>query len=132
MVDRELVEKQPASSFPDISSVRGTVTIPGVDAVRLQTLDLARHVAVDPDEKRYVVATYDDHKTGSGFVTAVYPQQSNYLTLIRLIVYQIASSTVEEAIQKHVELVTVIQQGKLPEFLEAHNAHAHNAHRAGK
>ena len=127
MVDRELVEKQPVSSLPDISSIRGTVTIPGVDAVRLQTLDLARHVAVGPDEKRYVVATYDDRRTGNGFVTAVYPQQGNYLTLIRLMVYQIASGTVEEALQKHVELVRTIQQGKLQELLEAHNAH-----RAGK
>jgi hypothetical protein len=121
MVDRELVEKQPASSLPDISSVRGTVTIPGADAVRLQTLDLARHVAVAPDEKCYVVATFDDHRTGSSFVTAAYPQQSNYLTLIRLVVYQANSSTVEEAIQKHIDLVKVIQQGKLQEFLEAHH-----------
>ena len=123
MVDRDLVEKQSASSLPDISSVRGTVTIPGVDAVRLQTLDLARHVAVSPDEKRYVVATYDDRRTGSGFVTAVYPQQSNYLTLVRLVVYHTTSNTVEEAIQKHVELIRTIQQGKLQELLEAHNAH---------
>ncbi|HEY7418040.1 MAG TPA: hypothetical protein VH593_22860 [Ktedonobacteraceae bacterium] len=123
MVDHELVENKAASSPPEISSIRNTVNIPGTDVVRLQTLDLARHVAVDPDEKRYVVATYDDNRVGNGFVTAVYPQQNDYLTLIRLVVYQISSATAEEAIQRHIELVRVIQQGKLHEFLQAHNAY---------
>lgn len=123
MADQELVENKPAPSLPEISSIRNTVQIPGTDTVRLQALDLARHVAVDPDGKRYVVATYDDHRVGTGFMTVIYPQQSDYLTLIRLTVYQVSSDTTEEAVQKHIELVKVIQQGKLQEFLQAHNAY---------
>src|SRR5512135_2877585 len=83
IVDQELVESEPASSLPAIHSVRGAVSIPDAAPVRLQTLDLARHVAIAPDEKRYVVATFDDHRVGNGFVTAIYPQQNDYLTLIQ-------------------------------------------------
>ena len=120
MVDQELVESEPASSLPAIHSVRGTVSIPDAAPVRLQTLDLARHVAIAPDEKRYVVATFDDHRVGNGFVTAIYPQQNDYLTLIQLVVYQVSSEMLEEAVQKHIDLVKTIQQGQLNNFLKTH------------
>ncbi len=70
----------------------------GVDVVNappvwLQTLDLARNVATAPNGNRYVVATFDDARTSGQFVTAVYPQQNGYLTLLRLIVSELKSDT---------------------------------------
>jgi hypothetical protein len=99
------------------SSTEWSVEIPGAPSVRLQTLDLARHVAIAPDEKRYVVATYDDRRISGQYITAVYPQQNGYLTLIRLMVSEFKSETPEKAIQLHTTLIQTIQQGKLNEFI---------------
>lgn len=93
--------------------------IPGALPVRLHRLDLARHVAIAPDDKRYVVATYDDMHIGRGYITTAMPQQNGYLTLIRLAVGEIRSDTPEEAIQRHIVLVQAIQQGKLHEFVQS-------------
>lgn len=84
--------------------------------IRLQTLDLARHAVAAPDGKRYVVATFDDTHLGNGYVTAIYPQQNGYLTLIRLTIYQSSSATPEEAINRHLALSQAIQQGELDEL----------------
>lgn len=89
------------------------VEIPSAPPVRLQTLDIARHVAVAPDGKRYVVATFDDTRLGRGYVTAVYPQENGYLTLIRLTICEMRSETPSEAVQKHISTVQIVQQGKL-------------------
>ena len=102
-----------------IGSSRG-VEVVNASPVWLQTLDLARNAATAPDGKRYVVATYDDARTSGKFVTAVYPQQNGYLTLIRLIVGEMKSDTPVQAMQIHQGLIQAIQQGKLQEFVQAH------------
>lgn len=103
------------------SSTERSVEVPGAPPVRLQTLDLARHVAIAPDGNRYVVATYDDNRISGQYVTAVYPQQNGYLTLIRLTVSEIKSETPEQAIQLHTTLIQAIQQGKLNGFIRSHS-----------
>lgn len=84
--------------------------------MRLYALDLARHIVIAPDDKRYVVATFDDTRLDRGYVTAVYPQQNGYLTLIRLTLSEFSSATPDEAIKRHISLVQAIQQGRLKEF----------------
>jgi hypothetical protein len=95
------------------------VEIPGASPVRLQRLDLARHIAVAPNGKRYVIATFNDSRLGRGYVTAVYPQQNDYLTLIRLTVCELKSQTPDEAIQKHISSVEAIQQGRLSDLVKS-------------
>lgn len=95
---------------------RRAIEIPNALPVVLQTLDIARHIAIAPNGKRYVVATYDDSLLGRDFVTDVYPQQNEYLTLVRLTVCQFTSSTIDQAIQRHVSAVQIIQQGKINEL----------------
>lgn len=92
------------------------VQIPDALPMRLQALDLARHTVIDPDEKRYVVATFDDRRLDRGYVTAIYPQQNNYLTLVRLVIAEFSSATPEEAIQRHISVAQTIQQGRIKEF----------------
>ena len=84
--------------------------------MRLQVLDLARHMVIAPDDKRYVVATIDDTRLGRGYVTAIYPQQNGYLTLVRLMLAEFSSATPNEAIKRHMSVVQAIQQGRLKEF----------------
>jgi hypothetical protein len=92
--------------------------IPGAAPVRLQTLDFARHIAIAPDGKRYVVATYDETHLKRGIVSAVFPQQNGYLTLVRLTVCEFLTTTPDDAFQRHLELVQAIQQGKLREYIK--------------
>jgi hypothetical protein len=92
------------------------VEIPGAAPIRLQKLDLARHAVTAPDGRQYVVATFDDTRAGNGYVTAVYPQQSGYLTLVRLVVCEYSSETRQAAAQRHLELATAIQQGRLDDY----------------
>ncbi len=99
---------------------RRAIELPGAPPVRLQTLDLARHIAIAPNDQRYVVATFDDRRLGRGYITAAYPQQNGYLTLVRLSVCELSSETIEQAEQRHVTLVHAIQQGKLKAYLKAH------------
>ncbi|GCE11839.1 hypothetical protein [Tengunoibacter tsumagoiensis] len=101
------------------TQIRNTVEIPGAPAVVLQTLDLARHVAIDPKGKRYIVASFDDNHMGRGFVSAVFPQQNGYLTLVRLPYCEFSFDRPEEAVQRHIELVEIIQQGKFRAFLKS-------------
>ena len=89
--------------------------------VRLQTLDLARHVAIAPNDKRFVVATFDDRRLGRGYVSAVYPQQNSYHTLYRLVVSEFSSNTPEEAIQRHIALVQAIQRDTLNSYIQSHS-----------
>ena len=92
------------------------VDIPQGLPMHLQTLDLARHTVISPDDQHYVVATYDDSRLRRGYITAVYPQQDGYLTLIRLTLVEYSSATVDEAIKRHVAVAQGIQQGKLKEL----------------
>jgi hypothetical protein len=87
--------------------------------VWLQTLDLARNVAIAPDGNRYVVATFDDTRISGKYVTAIYPQQNGYLTLLRLVINQTKSDTPVLAMQLHQGAIRAIQQGNLQEFIQA-------------
>jgi hypothetical protein len=90
-----------------------TIEIPNAALMQLQTLDLARHVTTSPDGKRYVVATFDATRMGQKYITVVYPQQANYLTLIRLPVCELDAEQPEDAVQQHIETVYAIQKGIL-------------------
>ncbi len=81
--------------------------------MRRYVLDLARHSTLAPGGKRFVVATFDDTHLNNGYVTAVYPQQYDYLTLVRLEVAHFSSATPEEALKRHIATIQAIQQGKL-------------------
>ncbi len=93
-----------------------SLEIPQTLPMRLHTLDFSRHTVIAPDGKRYVVATYNDTHLKRGYITAVYPQQNGYLTLIRLTLYEHSSRTPEEAMQHHIAVAQAIQQGKLNEL----------------
>jgi len=103
-----------------VSAPSRGVEILNAAPVHLQTLDLARNIAVAPDGKRYVVATYDDMRIHKWFVSAVYPQQNGYLTLLRLKVGQLTSETHEQALQLHKALIQAVQQGTLDVFMRSH------------
>ncbi|HVB61373.1 MAG TPA: hypothetical protein VNE61_09300 [Ktedonobacteraceae bacterium] len=81
--------------------------------MRRYVLDLARHSTLAPDGKRYVVATFDDTHLHNGYVTAVYPQQYDYLTLVSLEIAHFSSATPEAALKRHLTAIQAIQQGKL-------------------
>lgn len=102
------------ASFPSVPY------IPNAPLVRLHKFDVARNIAIAPNEKRYVVASYADTILLEGFVTAVYPQQNNYLTLVRLTLCEYRSHTAEEAVQQHITLIQAIQQGKLSQYVQMH------------
>ncbi len=115
-------EEQPYTMLVPLPQGHDVVEIPDAPGVVLQTLDLARHVAIAPNKTRYVVATYNDTHMGRQYITAIYPQQNSYLTLFRLIIHETSSETAEEAIQTHIEWVQMIQQGNLKQILEAAKA----------
>ncbi len=95
------------------------IDIPDAPPVRLHTLDLARHIATEPGGKRFVVATFNDSHMKRDIVTAIYPQQNGYLTLVRLPVHEFSTDDPEQALQRHVAVVQKIQQGKLREYLRS-------------
>jgi len=99
--------------------IQRAVEIANTLPVRLQTLDLARHVAIAPNGKRFVVATFDDRRLGRGYVSAVYPQQKSYHTLYRLLVCEFSSNTPAEAIQRHIALVQAIQRDTLNNYIQS-------------
>ena len=109
--------EQPSLALAPVVHTRA-VTITNAPPIRLQTLDLARHVAIAPNGRRYVVATFDDTRLGNGFVTDVYPQQNEYLTLVRIVVCSFSSQNEEDAVQRHIAVVQGIQQGRLSELIE--------------
>jgi hypothetical protein len=118
MVQDEVVDGE-QSPVPASTSAQRAVEIPGALPVRLQTLDLARHVAVAPDGKHYVVASFDDKLLDRNYITAIYPQQYGYLTMVRLVVYEVSSPTPQQAIEQHIALIQAIQQGRLNEVTQA-------------
>ncbi len=103
------------------SATSREVEIVNAPPVWLQTLDLARNATAAPDGNRYVVATFDDKRISGKYVTAVYPQQNGYLTLLRLIVGDIKSDTPVQAMQIHQNVIRAIQQGNLQAFLRSHS-----------
>ncbi|MBE3561803.1 MAG: hypothetical protein IMW89_21660 [Ktedonobacteraceae bacterium] len=124
LVDEDAAQASTPAEMNDVVSVdpRREVEILDAPVIRPHKLDLARHVAITPQEKRYVVATFDNRHLGGDYITAVYPQQNGYLTLLRLMVCQFHSQTPEQALRKHVEVVRQIQQGKLQELVKIYRA----------
>jgi hypothetical protein len=104
------------TTIPDTAN--RSLDIPKAQPVHLQTFDVARHIAVAPDGKRYVVATVDDTRLRRGYNISVYPQQNGYLTLIRLGICTFSRETLDEALQLHITLVQAIQEGRLQEFAQ--------------
>ena len=115
MLNRETI----GTSLSASTEEKRSLEIPNAPPVRLQTLDFARHIAIAPDGKRYVVATYDERHLKRGIVSAVFPQQNGYLTLVQLVVCKFSSAKLEDALQQHVALVQATQQGKLREYIKA-------------
>ena len=108
--------------LPSISNLQTSqqraVDIPSALPMRPQTLDVVRHTVIDPEGNRFVVATYNDMYIGRGYVTAVYPQQNNYLTLVRLTLCEFISSSPEDAVKRHIATAQAIQQGRLAEIMK--------------
>ncbi len=119
MLRNDAVDDDQSLVSDPTNSARG-IEIVNAPPVWLQTLDLARNVGIAPDGNRYVVATFDDTRISGKFVTAVYPQQNGYLTLIRLVVSEMKSDTPVQAMQLHQGIIRAIQQGKLQEFIQSH------------
>jgi hypothetical protein len=118
MLNRETIETK-LSPLPAPSREKRGLEIPNAPPVRLQTLDFARHIAVAPDGKRFVVATYDETHLKRGIISAVFPQQNGYLTLVQLAVCKFSTTKLQDALQRHVELVQAVQQGNLREYIQA-------------
>ncbi len=118
MLRNDAVDSDEQSLVSSLTNQTWKVEVPDAPTVRLQTLDLARHVAITPDKRRYVVATYNDTHISGSYITAVYPQQNGYLTLVRLMVRSFKSETPEQAIQLHKALIQVIQQDTLDKFIK--------------
>lgn len=118
MLDNETVDAE--QSLVAVTSPRiRAIEVPGAPPVRLQTLDMARHIAIDPSGQRYVVATFDDTHMRDCYITAIYPQQNGYLTLFRLVLCELQSQTAEDAEQQHRTVIQAIQQGKLKNYTKS-------------
>lgn len=115
-MDNEQMPSTSPTTPATSTSQQRTVEIPNALPMRLQMLDVARHTVIAPDGKRFVVATYDDKYIGRGFVTAVYPQQNNYLTLVRLTIREYVVASADEAVKRHISTVQTIQQGRVGEL----------------
>jgi hypothetical protein len=120
MLNRETIETEQLSLLALSGEIRG-LEIPNAAPVRLQTLDFARHIAVAPDGKRFVVATYDETHLQRGIMSAVFPQQNGYLTLVQLAVCKFSATKLQDALQRHVELVQATQQGNLRKYIQANS-----------
>ncbi|HEV2661136.1 MAG TPA: hypothetical protein VGU68_11075, partial [Ktedonobacteraceae bacterium] len=105
MLRNDAVDSDEQSLVSSSTNQTWEVEVTDAPTVRLQTLDLARHVAIAPDKRRYVVATYNDTHISGSYITAVYPQQNGYLTLVRLMLHSFKSGTPEQAIQLHKALI---------------------------
>jgi len=110
------------SSLTDLASQayqKRAIEIADALPMRLYVLDLARHTIIAPDGNRYVVATVDDTRLGRGYMTAVYPQQNGYLTLVRLMLCEFSSATPDEAIKRHIAVAQTIQKGNIKELTKS-------------
>lgn len=116
MVKNDAIENEQTLSAQ--THPRG-VDITHVLPMRLQTLDLDRETVIAPDGKRYVVCTFDDQRIGRGYVTAIYPQQNGYLTLVRLPVAELSSANPDDAMNRHTAVIQAILQGRLNDYLQS-------------
>lgn len=106
-----------STNAPQLSQARA-IEIPNALPMHPQVLDVVRHTVVDPDGKRFVVATYNDKNIGRGYVTAIFPQQNDYLTMVRMTICEFISLTEEKAMKRHITVVQAIQQGRLEELIK--------------
>ncbi len=116
MVNNDALEHEQAVAAQ--TQPRG-VDVARVLPMRLQTLDLDRETVIAPDGKRYVVGTFDDRRIGRGYITAIYPQQNGYLTLVRLPLAELSSETPDEAMNRHSSVIQAILQGRLNSYLQS-------------
>lgn len=116
MVNNDAIEHEQALAAQ--THQRG-IDIARVLPMRLQTLDLDRETVIASDGKRYVVGTFDDRRVGRGYITAIYPQQNNYLTLVRLPVAELSSPNPDDAMNQHAAVIQAILQGKLNDYLQS-------------
>ena len=114
MLKNDAMHNEQLPSAPTLQ--QRAVEIPNALPMRLQTLDVVRHTVIAPDGKRFVVATYHDMYIGRGYVTAVYPQQNDYLTLVRLTIREYVTPSPDEAVKRHIATVQAIQQGRVGEL----------------
>lgn len=119
MVKNDAVENEQAQQALAAQTHQRGVDIAHVLPMRLQTLDLDRETVIAPDNKRYVVGTFDDRRIGRGYITAIYPQQNSYLTLVRLPVAELSSANPDDAMNQHAAVIQAILQGRLNEYLQS-------------
>jgi hypothetical protein len=119
MAKKDAVAHEQAQQALAAQVYQQAVDIAHVLPMRLQTLDLDRETVIAPDGKRYVVGTYDDRRIGRGYITAIYPQQNGYLTLVRLPIAEMSSNNPDNAMNRHASVIQAILQGHLNDFLQS-------------
>jgi hypothetical protein len=119
MAKKDAVANEQAQQALAAQVHQQAVDIAHVLPMRLQTLDLDRETVIAPDGKRYVVGTYDDRRIGRGYITAIYPQQNGYLTLVRLPIAEMSSNNPDNAMNRHASVIQAILQGHLNDFLQS-------------
>jgi hypothetical protein len=119
MAKKDAVANEQAQQALAAQVHQQAVDIAHVLPMRLQTLDLDRETVIAPDGKRYVVATYDDRRIGRGYITAIYPQQNGYLTLVRLPLAELSSDSPDSAMNRHATIIQAILQGRLNDYAQS-------------
>ncbi len=119
MVRNDAIENEQAEQALAAQTHQRAVDIAHVLPMRLQVLDLDRETVIAPDGRRYVVGTFDDRRIGRGYITAIYPQQNNYLTLVRLPVAELRSENADDAMNRHASVIQAILQGRLNDYLQS-------------
>ncbi len=119
MAKKDAVANEQAQQALAAQVHQQAVDLAHVLPMRLQTLDLDRETVIAPDGNRYVVGTYDDRRIGRGYITAIYPQQNGYLTLVRLPLAELSSGNPDSAMNRHASVIQAILQGRLNDYLQS-------------
>lgn len=119
MVKNDAIENEQTGQAVTAQAYQRAVDIVHVLPMRLHTMDLDRETVVAPDGRRYVVGTFDDRRVGHDYVTAIYPQQNNYLTLVRLPIAEFSSKNPDDAMNRHTSVIQAILQGQLNDYLQS-------------
>lgn len=119
MVKNDAIENEQTQQALAAQTHQRGIDIAHVLPMRLQTLDLDRETVIAPDDKRYVVGTFDDRRIGRGYITAIYPQQNSYLTLVRLPVAELSTANPDDAMNQHAAVIQAILQGRLNDYLQS-------------
>lgn len=70
--------------------------------------ELARHRVITADGADYLIATSDERRQGSAFVTAAYPVARGYLIMMRQPLCALESTDEVEALRQHTLLLTTM------------------------